>query len=258
MHISYISISPSPFSCFIHRPCCSRTVTLTPRFRLHRLRRALPEPKARVKRTSARAPRSLATWPIPRTPHFKAKDMLRKANKKKNGNHPTILSGWKEQESNRTSLAKHNIGEKEIMLHDQIALDNHDFIATKADRIQNSKHWVLSINAEGPQIPRQHRPDYAAAKRECQRLQDTFMADTKQLHKPIHPSKQMRQNPNQQLEGNEDYDYVVDRKTEWKWYKEQQGNLPHTSSSSSSSWQNSSWQNWNSWWWHSSKPDEGR
>ena len=154
VHISYISISPSPFSCFIHRPCCSRTVTSTPRFRLHRLRRALPEPKARVKRTSARAPRSLATWPILRTPHFKAKDMLRKANKKKNGNHPTILSRWKEQESYRTSLAKHNIGEKEIMLHDQIALDNHDFKATKADRKHNSKHWVLSINAEGPQIPR--------------------------------------------------------------------------------------------------------
>ena len=56
----------------------------------------------------------------------------------------------------------------------------------------------------------------------------------------------MRQNPNQQFEGSEDYDCVVDRETAWKWYKEQQGNLPHTSSSSSSSWQNPSWQNWNS------------
>ena len=56
----------------------------------------------------------------------------------------------------------------------------------------------------------------------------------------------------------EDYDYVVDRKTGWNWCKEQHGNLPHTSSSSSSSWQNSSWQNWNSWWWHSSLPDEGQ
>ena len=69
--------------------------------------------------------------------------------------------------------------------------------------------------------------------RECQRLQDEFLAAAKQLYKPIHPSKQMRQNPNQQFEGSEDYDYVVDRKTGWKWYKEQQGNLPHTSSSSS-------------------------
>ena len=65
--MSYLSISTSPFSCFIRRLCCSRTVTSTPRSRLHRLRRASPDPKARVKRTSARAPGSLATWPIPRT-----------------------------------------------------------------------------------------------------------------------------------------------------------------------------------------------
>ena len=86
----------------------------------------------------------------------------------------------------------------------------------KAERMQNSKHRVISINAEGPQLPRQQRPDYASAKRECQRLQDVDMGETKQLYKPIHPSKQMRQNPNQQFEGSEDYDYVVDRKTGWK------------------------------------------
>ena len=68
-------------------------------------------------------------------------------------------------------------------------------------------------------------------------------ADTKQLYKPNHPSKQMRQNPNQQFEGSEDYDYVVDLKTGWKWYTEQQGDQPHTSCSSSSSWKNSSWKN---------------
>ena len=64
--MSHISVSPSPYSCFICRPCCSHTVTSTPRSRPHRLRRALPDPRARVERTSARAPGSLATWPIPR------------------------------------------------------------------------------------------------------------------------------------------------------------------------------------------------
>ena len=67
------------------------------------------------------------------------------------------------------------------MLYDQIALENHDYIATKAERIHNSKHWVLSMNAEGPQLPRQERPDHAAAKRECQRLQDEFLAETLQF-----------------------------------------------------------------------------
>ena len=45
-----------------------RTVTSTPRSRLHLPGRTVPDPEARVKRTSARAARSFATWPIPRTP----------------------------------------------------------------------------------------------------------------------------------------------------------------------------------------------
>ena len=84
---------------------------------------------------------------------LKAKDMLRKAESSENGNHPTIRSRWKAERRYRTSSAEHGIGEKEIMLYDQIALETHDYTATKAERIQNSKHWVLSINAEGPQLP---------------------------------------------------------------------------------------------------------
>ena len=41
----------------------------------------------------------------------------------------------------------------------------------------------------------------------------------------------------------------------WRWYKEQQGDLPHTSCSSSTSWQVSTWQ-WKSQWLHSSQYDE--
>ena len=63
-----VSTSPSPCSCFIRRLCCS-TVTSTPRSRLHCPCRTVSDPKARVKRTSARVARSLATCPIPRTPH---------------------------------------------------------------------------------------------------------------------------------------------------------------------------------------------
>ena len=95
---------------------------------------------------------------------FKAKDMLRKAKNKKNGNHLTNLSRWKAQESYQTSLAKQNKGEKN-MLYDQIALEKHDYTATKAERIRNSKHWVLSIIAEGPQLPRLPRPDDCRSKK---------------------------------------------------------------------------------------------
>ena len=46
MCMSHIFVSPSPLSCFIRRPCCSRTVTSTPPSRPHRLRRAVPHTKS--------------------------------------------------------------------------------------------------------------------------------------------------------------------------------------------------------------------
>ena len=38
------------------------------------------------------------------------------------------------QEKYRDSLAKHNIGEKEFMFFDRIALERHDYTATRAER----------------------------------------------------------------------------------------------------------------------------
>ena len=70
--------------------------------------------------------------------------MLKKARQGKHGNHPTILSRWYEQEGYRKSLAEHNIGEKEVMLFDRIALERENFS-------DNAKHWILRLNADGPQ-----------------------------------------------------------------------------------------------------------
>ena len=39
------------------------------------------------------------------------------------------------------------------MLHDRIALERHDFSATRAAKLQNAKHWVLRLNAHGDQKP---------------------------------------------------------------------------------------------------------
>ena len=50
-------------------------------------------------------------------------------------------------------IAEHNIGEKEVMLFDRIALERHDYTVTKAERLQNAKHWILRLNADGPQKP---------------------------------------------------------------------------------------------------------
>ena len=69
--------------------------------------------------------------------------MLKKARQGKHGNHPTILSMWYEQEGYQKSLAENHIGEKEIMRYDRIALERHDFSATRAERLQKAKHWDL-------------------------------------------------------------------------------------------------------------------
>ena len=64
----------------------------------------------------------------------KAKEMLKKAKQPKHGGHPTILARWYAQEGHRKSLAEHNIGEKEVVLFDRIALERHDYTTTRAER----------------------------------------------------------------------------------------------------------------------------
>ena len=89
--------------------------------------------------------------------------MLKKARQGKHGNHPTILSRWYDREDYRRSLAEHNIGEREATLFDRIALERRDITATKAERLQNAKHWIFRLNADGPQKPLRQRPEFAVA-----------------------------------------------------------------------------------------------
>ena len=138
--------------------------------------------------------------------------MLKKARQKKHGRHPTILSRWYADEEYRKSLAAHNIGEQQIMLFDRIALEKHHYTATKTERIQNTKHWVLYWNADGPQKPVNQRPEFARTIKECKRLQDAHLARPQQSYRPIHPSQQVRQRKEQQFEGGENFDNIVDSK----------------------------------------------
>ena len=66
------------------------------------------------------------------------------------------------------------------MLYDRIALENHSYVAARAERIRNSEHWILKFNQDGAQQPTNQRPDFAQAKRECKRLHDLYMARTQQ------------------------------------------------------------------------------
>ena len=134
------------------------------------------------------------------------------------------------------------------MLFDSIALERHDFSATRFERLQNAKHWILRLNADGHQKPLRQRPEFAVALKQCFKMQDAHLAETQQSLRPIRPQHQQRQRQDQQFEGGENFDYYVDRKTEWRYYREPRGNPSAAFSSSRSLWQNSQWQtSWSSW-----------
>ena len=123
-----------------------------------------------------------------------------------------------------------------------------DFSATKVERLQNAEHWVLRLNADGPPKPLRQRPEFAAALKQCLKMQDAHLAETQQSLRPIRPAPQQRQRQDQQFEGGENFDYHVDLKTGWRYHRGPRGNPSAASSSSTSQWQNSQWQtSWSSW-----------
>ena len=128
--------------------------------------------------------------------YYQARQMLKKARQKKHGRHPTILSRWYADEEYRKSLAAHNIGEQQIMLFDRIALEKHHYTATKTERIQNTKHWVLYLTADGPQKPLNQRPEFARAIKECKRLQDAHLARPSKVVDPSIPANKFDKEKN--------------------------------------------------------------
>ena len=105
---------------------------------------------------------------------------------------------------------------------DRIAFERHDFSATKAELLQNAKHWVLHLSADGPQRPLRQRPEFAVALKQCLKVQDAHVAETRQSLRPIRPEQQQRQRKDQQFEGGENFD-DVDRKAGWRYYTEPRG-----------------------------------
>ena len=143
--------------------------------------------------------------------------------------------------------------EEQIIQYDELALEDHSYIATKEERTRNEKSWVLKLNKEGVQGPMNQRPHFVEAKREMKKLHDEHVKETSEGNTPIHPIQRSRQRRNQQFEGLGEYDYQVDPQTGWRsCLSKSQGNLRHpTSSSSSTQWeQHDDWKSnksWNSW-----------
>ena len=181
--------------------------------------------------------------------YYKAQEMLHKAGQKKHGGHSSFLARWHNEYSYRDSLTRIGWTEQDIMLFDRITWENHSYVATRAERIRNSEHWILKLNQDGAQQPLNQRPDFAQTKRECKRLHDEYMARTPQEYRTSPRSQQVRRREEQAFEGIEEYDYAVDPRTGCRFFRPAQGNLSLSSpSSSSTTWDrnNLTTRSWNS------------
>ena len=75
--------------------------------------------------------------------------MLQKARQQKHERYSSILERFHNDYKYINSLSLIGWTQEHIMLHDRIVWENHSYVATRAVRIQNSKHWILKLNQDG-------------------------------------------------------------------------------------------------------------
>ena len=92
--------------------------------------------------------------------HNKAKEMLQNARQPKHGGYKTLLEIWHKDDKYRKSLSDIGWTEEQIIQYDELALDDHSYIATREERTRNEKNWVLSLAKEGFQGLLNQRSDF--------------------------------------------------------------------------------------------------
>ena len=178
--------------------------------------------------------------------------MLQKARQPKHGGFKSILERRHKDDQNLNSWSLIGWTEEQIIEHDKIALKDHSYVATKLDRIHNTKHGVLRLSQDGAQQPINQRHDFAQAKRECKIMFDEHVKKTQQLKRPISRDQQSRQRRGQAFEGIDEHDHRVDPRIGKRFCNSvSQGNLSHSSSSTNGDRDNWTTRSWNSW--HSSR-----
>ena len=75
----------------------------------------------------------------------------RKCCKKLVNGYKSILERWHKDDQYRNSLSLIRWTEEQLIEHDKIAMEDHSYVTTKPERIQNTKHWVLRLNQDGAQ-----------------------------------------------------------------------------------------------------------
>ena len=68
--------------------------------------------------------------------YYQAKEMFHKVGQEKHGKHSSILARWHNYEYGK-SLSEIGWTEEHLMLYDRNALENHTYVATRAERSRN-------------------------------------------------------------------------------------------------------------------------
>ena len=157
--------------------------------------------------------------------------MLQNTRQHKQEGFKTIHERWHKDDKYQKFFVTHWLSEAQIIEHDKVALEDHSYVVTKPERIQNTKHWVLRLNQDGAPQPLNQRLDFAHSKRECKIMHDEHVKKTQQEFKPIPRDQQSRQRWGQAFEGIDEHDNRVDSRAGWRFCSsESKGKLSHSSS----------------------------
>ena len=123
-----------------------------------------------------------------------------------------MLSRWYACDEHRKSLSDIGWREHHIIFYDMIALEKHDYTATRAERIQILENWILAAQMLKEELSHHSINDPTVLKRK-ENANDCMTSTwqrTQQEYRDIPRSQR------QQYEGHEDLDYVVDPNTGWR------------------------------------------
>ena len=133
--------------------------------------------------------------------------MLQKASQKKRGGHLSILARWLSDDRLQKVVVGHWMDCEGH--HAIIALENHRYVATRAERIRHSEHWILKLNQDCPQQPLNQRPDFAKRKENASDYtKNIWQGPSKNIEPFLEANK---------FEGIEEYDYAVDPRAGWRF-----------------------------------------
>ena len=89
-------------------------------------------------------------------------------------------------------IVRWRLDRREIRQYDALALEDHSYEATRAERARWQRNWKIVLNKEGEEDMIRQRPDFREAKHAHRRLYKEHVESTGQGNTSIHPAHQRR------------------------------------------------------------------